>query len=269
MCSGVMMSPTKTAAPGNPLKPVKPANLVKPAELVKPVKPVESNEPAAVDTKAIELKAENKKVKKDVEYTGFCDQKVLLPIHFFKDKKYNESRRVRAKLLYCCLHTHTAFAELKKAAKLEILTNLESGIYNLTHDTAIEKGETRNWTNAKFSSIYNKLCFRIQTSLVSRYNSSAASLVGKMISGELNPRTVPTMTIEQLNSHATKTIKNMVNIRRKQAVKETVTTKYFCKRCKCRYATERAVQQRSLDEGMTIIITCKTDGCGNIWRINS
>ncbi|WRY69414.1 pI243L [African swine fever virus] len=84
--------------------------------------------------------------------------------------------------------------------------------------------------------------------------------LNKLISGELKPEAIGSMTFAELCPSAALKEKTEITLRSQQKVAEKTSQLYKCPNCKQRMCTYREVQTRALDEPSTIFCTCKKCG---------
>ena len=84
-------------------------------------------------------------------------------------------------------------------------------------------------------------------------------LIDSIISNDIDINKIGSMSSDDM-SKKNEVIKEQLNNRRGQKIKQKTTSLYRCRNCGSRQCTVRMQQMRSLDEGATLILNCVTCG---------
>lgn len=143
--------------------------------------------------------------------------------------------------------------------KQTLASQLESGCYDAARASQRSIGGDI-WER------YSEVCYKFLWSW--HRDHVAEDLVGRLLSGELDPRTIGAMLSADLDPTANGAIRDEIARRREQKITVTVCRLYRCPKCRYDKTTTREYQARSADEGSTVSIRCLNDECGHVWRIN-
>ena len=144
-----------------------------------------------------------------------------------------------------------------------IVGNIEKSVYNWAIREATAKQLVRiQWDNPLFVQLYVDRLRSVYTNL-----STNAALVQRIVSGDVSPETVGSMTHQEMNPERWDDIIELKKKRDHSKYQMNMvanTDLYKCSRCKstqCNYTTQ---QIRSADEAMTVFVTCLS--CGKQWK---
>ena len=159
----------------------------------------------------------------------------------------------------------TMFTDLLNSDTLSF--NIEKSIYNWTIRNIKSIGDVPSWENKKFRESYKHKVLSIKSNIVNK----ESNLKKRIISGEVNTRTIANLTPDQLHvtGHWAKTMKIHDDIEmRADMAKCLLHTKqngiFKCSKCKSQKTTYYEMQTRSADEPMTAFIQCLD--CGKRWK---
>lgn len=150
------------------------------------------------------------------------------------------------------------------------IQNLETGLFNYTIDSCINKGISANLQNSVFLKIYNDKLVSILSNLVDSSYLQNEILNGKIKNNEIKVQDIPSMAPYELFPSRWMSILNAKLKKEKSLLNsdvEPMTDLFKCGKCKERKCSYFELQIRSADESATLFITCLNPLCRNKWRI--
>jgi len=162
----------------------------------------------------------------------------------------------------------TLFFKKKKLTKknVQLLLNLERGIYNWTVRNGQQTGFLCLWDDRLFLRLYERKAISIYQNFSSDFNNHA--LQKDLLSGALDSYKTSFMTSEELHPEYHNELREQIKKKEKVQFekRETVgSTQYKCGKCGQRDVSIAAAQTRSADEGITLFISC--NNCPNHWKM--
>jgi len=139
--------------------------------------------------------------------------------------------------------------------------NLEKGLYNCAITIADSKNIMKKWDNPYFVQIY------IDRFRTVWNNLKDVKILNKIISGEVKPHELGTMTHQEMCPEKWKElIQSKKDKDENRYDPKTVgnTDIFTCRKCKSKKCSYYQLQTRSADEPMTTFVTCIS--CGNRWK---
>ena len=163
--------------------------------------------------------------------------------------------------------------ELPKKIKMtadsivELVSEIEKGIYNNTIEFADSKNIVKKWENPIFVNMYRVNAIRVYTNINSDSYINNSRLLERLLNKEfkgydlakMDPRYMFPERWKSLIDEKSKRDRALYEIN-----KEMATDIYKCSKCKKRECTFYQLQTRSADEPMTTFVTCLN--CGNRWK---
>lgn len=197
------------------------------------------------------------------------DEMVSLPMGFYASK-YNEIRRQRIVILYCCMRKWGPFKNLTEKIQEECVRKIERSCYNNACDESDKNNEPKNWNNENFISLYSITCFKVQQNLEwSKDDPGSEYLIESITKGEYEIDNIGYKNEKKLRPLKSKEIEEDIEKRKQQKVTKKISAQHRCFKCGNSCTTEREVQLRSLDEGSTLFIKCEFENCSNEWSIST
>ncbi len=139
--------------------------------------------------------------------------------------------------------------------------NLEKGVFNYTIKESTLRKIVKKWENPAFSQLYLD---RMRSVYINLKNTD---LLQQILSGEVEPQTVASMTHQEFNPMRWR---ELIDIKRKRDASkctntiEASTDMFTCKKCKSKKCTYYELQTRSADEPATVFVSCLD--CGKNWK---
>lgn len=191
--------------------------------------------------------------------------KLVLPLEVY-EKEYTKERR-QIILLFCnILDNYDKFKEIKYSEQIDIVINIEKSCFRKTIEKCGEEAIYIDWANSRFKYLYSLICSRVSKNLDINSEVLDTYLIDSIISKDIDINKLGGMSSDDM-SKKNETIKEQLNNRRGQKIKQKTTSMYRCRNCGNRQCTIRHQQMRSLDEGTTLILNCVT--CGFRFMIGS
>ena len=147
--------------------------------------------------------------------------------------------------------------------KINFGNNMEKAIFNFSIKVLSSKGLVPYWNNVQFQLFYiNEREKTMEELKITNY-----FILNPVLRKELKPHEIPFMTTFERNPKLWSTFVAAEN--KKEASMfdvpvESITDRYYCRRCNQNKTTYFQLQVRSADEPMTTFITCTV--CNNRWK---
>ena len=144
---------------------------------------------------------------------------------------------------------------------------LEKGIFEAAFNFALKNHVARSWKSAIFIEIYREIVRSVFSNIHPDSPVKNRRLLIRVIEGEFPLHTIPSMTSYEMFPEKWFELRDK-QLQREQKIlegnKSRATDQFKCRRCLKRECTYYELQTRSVDEPMTIFITCLN--CGKEWR---
>ena len=147
---------------------------------------------------------------------------------------------------------------------LEPATNIERGVYNVTIQLAIQANIARKWSNPRFMDMYKQRMISVLTNLDSSSYVQNKTLLPRLMNREMLPHEVAFLSPAELYPERWASVKESLRHNETDYVPTEFVTLYKCGKCGARKTTIHELQTRSVDEPMTLFITCFN--CKHKWR---
>jgi DNA-directed RNA polymerase subunit M/transcription elongation factor TFIIS len=193
---------------------------------------------------------------KSIPYSG-----IHIPADLYQ--KLHKYRVTKLSLFLDCLVQYDDFNKLQYNEKILLVKSIEKACYNYTITKSMEKNIMSTWENDIFCDVYHSTCYKISSNIDKTFINNdkfALSIINKTINIDDLPNISSKEIFPELYEKIEDDIKSRSNI--KQTVK--VTKMYKCSRCKQKQCTIQPRYNRSLDEGVNLIITCQN--CKHEWN---
>lgn len=185
--------------------------------------------------------------------------KLTIPLDLYKNEEYSKERRQIVLLFAETLDKYAKFKNIKYDEQLKILVNVEKSCYSKALEKSMEEAIYVDWSNEKFKYLYSLICSRVSKNLDIESEVKDTYLIDKIISKDIDINKIGNMSSDDMSVRNTE-LKEQLNNRRGQKIKQKTTNMYVCRNCKGRECTIRQQQMRSLDEGTTLILNCTNCG---------
>ncbi len=180
-----------------------------------------------------------------------------IPTIIYNNKNYNKIRRSIILLIANIFQKHKKFKTKPYNIQSDIIINIELSCYNQTITKSDELLIFQSWENEKFVYLYYLTCNKITKNLDIESEVCSDYLINLIINDQININKIGSMTSEDLNPEKSKSIKQNINIRNNQEIKEKTSILYSCKNCGKKEVTIKEYQGRSLDEGTNLSLSCQ------------
>ena len=221
-----------------------------------------------------------------------------IPFEYYVDPKYNELRRCKLLLFTNCLNASAVVFEndskninLKRKiifdllaaagfekntakitrnyvyeevySKFQIAKNIEKSCLNRTISKSRHYNIRAIWETLKFRDLYHEICYKIAVNIDSKSIIGSIHLISLIRDKNVNLSDIANLSGKKLCPEKYEKITKKINLRVNQEVKIKYSSLYRCFRCKNNKCTSERVYNRSLDEGVNLLITCTV--CYNEW----
>lgn len=144
-----------------------------------------------------------------------------------------------------------------------IIKNLERGCLNRT----LQKAKTHNircvWPNTKFVNLYHSVCYKVASNLDIKSVVNSTYIKDKILTQSLKVSEVANMSSKELCPVKYEKIDRKISKRTNLERKIKFSELYRCRKCKRNQCTTERRYNRSLDEGVNLMIHCGF--CGHSW----
>ena len=218
---------------------------------------------------------------------------ISLPYSYYENPQYNELRRCKLILFGECMgetlqldlvKMHGDTINTKKSIITDILNKAEMrrSIINIIngymHDkiytkeyiiTSLEKGclnravvksKTYNircvWSNEKFTNLYHSICYKVATNLDKNSIVKSDYIRQKILDKTCKISDIANLTSTELCPKKYNKIKQKLDKRFNAEHKKKYSELYHCKKCKRNQTVTERRYNRSLDEGVNLMIIC-------------
>lgn len=186
-----------------------------------------------------------------------------LPTDLYQ-KPYNIHRRAKFILLSSVFKHHPKFLEKSIQDRFALLKKIERSCYNYTFGKAQELNIPTKWDNTEFINIYTIVCAKIASNIDQTNSVRNTYLADAIINGSINIPNLPKMTSQELYPDKYRTVLQQLELSKNVSRTVRTTAMYTCRRCRKSECTYENLYNRSLDEGVNLIITCMS--CGLEWK---
>jgi transcription elongation factor S-II len=186
-----------------------------------------------------------------------------LPISLYQNP-YNIHRRAKFILLSSVFKHHPKFLEKSIEYRFELLKKIERACYNYTIYKAQELNIPTKWSNEEFINIYTLICAKIASNIDQNNSVRNTYLATAIMDGSIDIQNLPKMTSQELYPDKYRSVLQQLELSKNVARTVRTTAMYTCRRCKKSECTYENLYNRSLDEGVNLIITCMS--CGLEWK---
>lgn len=186
-----------------------------------------------------------------------------LPLILFQ-KPYNRHRRAKFILFSSVFNQHPDFTRKSLIDKFELLMKIERACYNYTFYKAQELNTPTKWENEEFINIYTIVCAKIGSNIDQTNSVQNTYLANAIMSGTINIQNLPKMTSQELFPDKYRVVLQQLELSKNVSRTVRTTAMYTCRRCRKSECTYENLYNRSLDEGVNLIITCVS--CGLEWK---
>jgi DNA-directed RNA polymerase subunit M/transcription elongation factor TFIIS len=151
---------------------------------------------------------------------------------------------------------------------LLVAAALEKSCYNAVIN-GVGAQMIKTWQSEPFVNAYTERCCTVYAHIDpdgAACKKYGTELRDKLLSGEIDAKTVGTMSAEQLCPAAFQKVREKLEERKKQKIQEKASTLFPCPKCHARCHTMKTAQTRSADELAKNI--CKCLKCGTDFSVS-
>lgn len=190
-------------------------------------------------------------------------------VYWINPVRMNPRQRIKLRFKSsCATNTQCGWNDLSEDAQNEILSEIERGCYNEAIALAEESGIYCNFDNPAFISQYSLICHRVGAHLDASSLVGITPVLGRILSGELDPVSVARLKSVELYPDASAKLRDDIETRLRQDITPKTSSRYKCKKCGGTETSVREYQSRAGDEASTTSIKCIREGCGHTWRVH-
>ncbi len=186
-----------------------------------------------------------------------------LPVKYY-EKRYNTVRRAKLILFSSVFKQHPKFLEKTVTERFALIEKIERACSNYTIDKSKELNIPTKWENQDYQYIYSIICAKIAANIDQTNNVCNTYLCNAILQNEIDVTMLPKMTSQELFPEKYKTVLSKLELSKNVEKTVRTTAMYTCRRCKKSECTYENLYNRSLDEGVNLIITCVS--CGKEWK---
>ncbi len=201
----------------------------------------------------------------DVKYAGPAKPTGAdpLPLELYHSP-YNRHRRAKFILFSSVFKHHQGFLDKLMKDRFALLKKIERACCNYAICKSNELSVASDWTNEEFINIYTLMCAKIASNIDQKNNVNNPFLAGAILEGKIDISNLPKMTSQELYPDKYRTVMEQLELSKNVERTVRTTAMYTCRRCRKSECTYENLYNRSLDEGVNLIITCMS--CGLEWK---
>ncbi len=173
---------------------------------------------------------------------------------------YNINRRAKLSMFSSVLKQHNQILNYTVDKRFELVEKIEQACLNYTNEKAYDENIPLEWTNELYVYIYSITCAKISSNLSTTNTVNNKYLIQLIIN---NPDIIPDLPrYSSLDLYPEKYSELINKIEISKSVTHTVkkSVLYTCRRCYKKECTYVNIQNKSLDEGNSIYVTCANCG---------
>ena len=179
-------------------------------------------------------------------------------------KRYNTQRRAKFIALSSVFKHHPNFIKLDMDKRFKLLAQIERACFNYTFNKAQEVSVPTSWENEEFINIYTIVCAKIISNIDQTNSVKNTYLADAIMCSTIDIKNLPKMTSQELYPDKYRNVLHQLELSKNVSRTIKTTTMYTCRRCKKSECTYENLYNRSLDEGVNLIVTCTY--CGLEWK---
>lgn len=201
------------------------------------------------------------KSKPSHDYSNFVNTPLIhdkaLPIEFCYGSYALDIRRAKLILFRYVLLTHDEFTHWDDADLWDYVRKLEVACHNATIKKAYDENIICSYDDELFCSLYHSICYRVSSNLDRNSLVNNKTLIKKILNKEITISELPLLSSVELYPEIHQDIIDKVEASKHVKINYKISALYKCPKCKkqeCRVSDN--LYNRSLDEGVNLIITC-------------
>jgi DNA-directed RNA polymerase subunit M/transcription elongation factor TFIIS len=170
---------------------------------------------------------------------------------------------MQKQFLNACVN-HEGFRKLTPGQQSVYGRRMERSCFNATIASCLIDGIDRIFIESKFVARYSSSCNRVLVNLDPLSSVGSTYLVDKLLTNEISPYDVGTLSVEDLCPNANELERANIKLRQEQKMERKVSHDYVCRKCGGNETIPLEYQGRAVDEGASHSIKCIN--CENVWR---
>lgn len=186
-----------------------------------------------------------------------------IPAKYYKTP-YNLQRRAKFILFSSVLKQHEKFMAMSITDRFKLIEKMERSCFNYTIDKAKENDIPTKWENEDFQYVYIVICAKIASNIDQTNTVKNTYLPEAILCGTIDLGLLPKMSSQELCPEKYKNVLTKLEMSKNVSRTVRTTAMYTCRRCRKSECTYENLYNRSLDEGVNLIITCMS--CGLEWK---
>jgi len=201
---------------------------------------------------------------------------VVLPLRLYQNG-YVATRLGKILILLYNIWEFPAVKKLTMDEKMNLCINIELACYTYVLEKAREDNVILSWNSVNFCNYYHEICAKFIAHLDSRVGTQVGERVGtqgdkhsndflinSIIEKKISIMNLPRLYAFELCPEKYEEILSKINKARDVSFTIKTTTMYTCRKCYARECRIENRQNRSLDEGVNLTITCMN--CQHTWN---
>ena len=186
-----------------------------------------------------------------------------LPVKYY-DLPYNTVRRAKLILFSSVFNQHDIFLAKPLEERFSWIERIERACSNYTIDKSKEVNIPTKWDNTDYQYIYTLVCAKIAANIDQQNTVNNTYLCKAILDGEIDINVLPKMTSQELFPEKYKNVLSKLELSKNVERTVRTTAMHTCRRCKKSECTYENLYNRSLDEGVNLMVTCMS--CGLEWK---
>ena len=180
-----------------------------------------------------------------------------LPLELCKGPYELDIRRAKLILFRSILREYEEFTKWDSDTLWEYVRRMEVACHNSTVHKAYDENVICSYDDELFCSLYHSICYRVSSNLDKHGLVQNKTLISRLLNGDITIKNLPMMSSVELYPEIHEDIIARVEASKHVKVTHKISALYKCPRCKkqeCRVSDN--LYNRSLDEGVNLVITC-------------
>ncbi len=188
---------------------------------------------------------------------------VALPLRLYQSG-YKAIRLGKILILLYNIWEFPAIQKLSEEDKINLCINIELSCYMYTLEKAREDNVVLSWSSVNFRNYYHEICAKLIANFDSRIAERNEYLINAVLSKKIPIMNLPKLHAYELCPEKYEDIINKINKAKDISFTIKTTSLFTCRKCHARECKTENRQNRSLDEGVNLTITCMN--CQHTWN---